>query len=308
MRLQQFLAAAGLGSRRHCEEYILAGRISVNDVVVDALGSQVDPRTDRVALDGEPLRVTPRKYYALYKPSGYLCTHRDPGGRRRVVDLFPAQGPRLFTVGRLDENSEGLLLVTNDGEWAHQLAHPRYRIDRVYLVQVAGQPDRETLASLTQGLYFAEGRFKAESVRIVKTQGKSTLLELRLREGQNREVRRLLARIGHKVMKLRRIAFGPIRLGRMKPGELRPLRPQEVQTLRELLLKSGGEAPPRPRRRTRSRPAGHGGSPVGTPRRRTGAPAPRSQTGPPQTTAGGQTRGRSSTRTRRTDRRRRSSS
>ncbi len=178
-----------------------------------------------------------------------------------MIDLFPADGPRLFTVGRLDENSEGLLIVTNDGELANQLAHPRFRIDRIYHVQVAGHPDRELLGQLTEGMYFADGKFKAESAKPLKKQGKSTFLEIRLREGKNREVRRLMARVGHKVMRLQRVGFGPIRLGRVKAGEYRELRPEEVRALRELVQKTSGERPA-PRQR---RPAAG--------KRRTGAPS-----------------------------------
>lgn len=237
MRLQRYLAAAGLGSRRHCEEYITAGRVTVDGEVAE-LGQQVDPQQQEIAFDGEVLQAQRTKYYALNKPVGYICTHRDPAGRPQVTELFPHKGPRLFTVGRLDENSQGLLLVTNDGELAHKLAHPRYRIDRLYKVQVAGHPTREVLRQLEQGLYFEGGKFRCESVRPVKKQGNSTHLELRLREGRNREIRRLMARVGHKVMRLERVGFGPVRLGRLKTGEFRELKPHEVIALRELVEKT----------------------------------------------------------------------
>ncbi len=238
MRLQRYLAAAGLGSRRHCEEYILAGRVTVDGKIVSELGAQVTPEEQAVTFDGEPLRLERKKYYALNKPIGFLCTHAAPHGRRSVTELFPPGGPRLFAVGRLDETSEGLLIVTNDGELGNKLAHPRYRIDRTYLVQVAGHPPRSVLEQLERGMHFAEGKFRAQNVRPVKKQGKSTFLEIRLREGRNREIRRLLARIGHKVMKLQRVGFGPVRLGRLKPGEFRELRPAEVHALKELVKKT----------------------------------------------------------------------
>lgn len=237
MRLQRFLAAAGLGSRRQCEQYILDGRITIDGETVSELGTRVDPSQQQVAFDGEPLRLERKRYYALNKPVGYLTTHRDPAGRRNVTELFP-RGARLFAVGRLDETSEGLLLVTNDGELGNKLAHPRYRIDRMYLVQVAGHPSRETLQQLQRGMHFTEGKFRVQSVRPVKKQGKSTFLEIRLREGRNREIRRLLARVGHKVMKLQRVGFGPIKLGKLKPGEHRQLRPAEVNALKELVAKT----------------------------------------------------------------------
>ncbi|MBX3436837.1 MAG: rRNA pseudouridine synthase [Planctomycetaceae bacterium] len=243
LRLQRFLAAAGLGSRRQCEDYILAGRVSIDGQTVSELGTRVDPESQSVAFDGERLRLERKRYYVLNKPVGYLCTHHDPGGRRNVTELFPAGKPRLFAVGRLDEASEGLLIVTNDGELGNKLAHPRYRIDRTYLVQVVGHPTRTVLEELERGMYFAEGKFRAQSARPVKKQGKSTFLEIRLREGQNREIRRLLARIGHKVMKLQRVGFGPLRLGRLKPGEIRELRPAEIEALRALVQKTSAPQP-----------------------------------------------------------------
>jgi 23S rRNA pseudouridine2605 synthase len=247
MRLQRCLAAAGLGSRRHCEEYITEGRVTV-DGKVATLGMQVDPQTQKIAFDGEVLRQERKKYYALNKPTGFICSHRDPSGRRQVTELFPDHGPRLFTVGRLDENSEGLLIVTNDGTLANKLAHPRYRIDRVYHVQVAGHPTRETLKDLERGLFFDGGKFKCESARPLKKQGKSTYLELRLREGRNREIRRLMARVGHKVMKLKRVGFGPVKLGRLKTGEFRVLRAGEVIALRDLVAKMAASPRRRPGR------------------------------------------------------------
>jgi len=252
MRLQRFLAAAGLGSRRQCEEFILAGRVAIDGETVAELGTRVDSDEQAVTFDGEPLRLERKRYYALNKPVGYLCPHRDPAGRRNVTELFPAGGPRLFAVGRLDETSEGLLLVTNDGELGNKLAHPRYRIDRTYLVQVAGHPPREALQQLERGMHFTEGKFRAQRVRPVKKQGKSTFLEIRLREGKNREVRRLLARVGHKVMKLQRIGFGPVRLGKLKPGEYRELRPAEVAALKELVEKTSSPANKRPTGKPRS--------------------------------------------------------
>lgn len=250
MRLQRFLAAAGLGSRRHCEEYITSGRVTIDGEIVTELGTQVDPSAQTVTFDGERLRLERKQYFALNKPVGYLCTHHDPGGRRNVTELFPS-GPRLFAVGRLDETSEGLLIVTNDGELGNKLAHPRYRIDRTYQVQVAGHPPRSVLKELERGMHFSDGKFKAESVRPIRKQGKSTFLELRLREGRNREIRRLLAKVGYKVMKLQRVGFGPVRLGKLKPGEFRELRPSEVNALRELVKKTSAprkQASPGPRR------------------------------------------------------------
>lgn len=237
IRLQRFLAQAGFGSRRKCEEYITTGRVTVDGEEVTRLGTTVVPHEQDIRVDGERIKLERRQYYLLNKPTGYLCTHRDPGGRPRAIDLLPANGPRLFTVGRLDENSQGLLLATNDGELANRLAHPRYQVERRYEVQVAGQPTRETLAQLKKGLHFAGGKFRVRGVRRMKTQGKSSFLEIVLTEGQNREIRRMLAKVGHKVMKLKRVGFGPIHLGRLAEGRCRPLKDAELKALRELLEK-----------------------------------------------------------------------
>lgn len=235
VRLQKVLASAGYGSRRHCEEYIQSGRVTVDGKTVVELGCRVDPATQKIQLDGENVTVERKVYYVLNKPTGYLCTHRDPAGRRRVVDLFPKSAQRLFTVGRLDENSEGLILVTNDGEFANRLAHPRYHVSRVYEVQVAGIPMPDTLQKMREGLRFAEGYFRVERARRVRVKGKTAVLQLTLNQGRNREIRRLLARLGHKVMRLKRVQFGPIKLGRVNVGEHRVLTPQEVKKLEDLL-------------------------------------------------------------------------
>lgn len=233
MRLQRFLAATGLGSRRKCEEYIVAGRVNVDGHVIRDLGTRVAPGQE-VRVDGELVRRDPPRYFLLNKPRGYLCTSVDPAGRPRAIDLLPPSKLRLFTVGRLDESSEGLILLTNDGELAHRLAHPRFQVRRTYAVQVAGRPTPETFAALKEGLYFQEGRFQVRWVKRVSTKGNSTFLEVGLSHGQNREIRRLFARVGHKVMRLRRVAFGPLALGRLTEGRFRPLTSSELLALREL--------------------------------------------------------------------------
>jgi 23S rRNA pseudouridine2605 synthase len=245
-RLQKVLAAAGFGSRRGCEELIVAGRVTIDGQVVDSLGVRVDPESQKLAVDGERVKLQSKKYFLLNKPPGCLCTNSDPAGRPRVIDLLPPMETRLFTVGRLDENTEGLLLLTNDGELAHRLAHPRFQVERVYRVLVAGHPSPEVLNRLQEGLFFTEGKFRLRQAKKLKTKGQSTLVEVVITEGQNREVRRLFARIGHKVMSLQRIQFGPLRLGDMAPTEYRPLRPQELEKLRELAADA-----PKPTRKRR---------------------------------------------------------
>jgi len=252
-----------LGSRRRCEEYIVAGRVSVDGEVKRDLGTRVDPRRQRVSVDGHSVRQEPLRYFLLNKPRGYLCTNSDPAGRPRAIDLIPAGKLRLFTVGRLDEGSEGLILVTNDGELAHRLAHPRFQVPRTYAVQVAGRPTPEILTSLKEGMFFHEGRFRLKWVRRTGTKGNSAFLELGLDHGQNREIRRLFARVGHKVMRLKRIAFGPLSLNKLAEGRFRPLTGTELKAVRKL------SSTPR-RRRPQGEPR-----PQGTPSPQTSA-SPRS--------------------------------
>lgn len=234
VRLQRFLASAGVDSRRKCEEYISAGRVTVDGEVCDELGSTVDPERQEIRLDGQRVQPQPKRYYVLNKPPGYVCTNRDPAGRPRAIDLVSESGRGLFTVGRLDASSQGLLLVTNDGELAHRLAHPRYKVRRCYRVQVVGRPTPETLRRLVRGMRFADGLFRARRAKKVRSKGKSTFLEIELTQGHNREIRRLLARVGHKVIHLERVAFGPLKLGRLPVGQCRPLRPNELKALRDV--------------------------------------------------------------------------
>jgi len=231
-RLQKILAAAGLGSRRDCEELILAGRVEVDGQVVVELGGRVDPASQRIRVDGVPLKLPRRIWYAVNKPTGVVCTNRDPSGRPRAVDLVPGESQRLFIVGRLDMNSEGLLLLSNDGDLANQLTHPRYGVQKTYRVMVAGQVEPELLQQLRKGIRLAEGLAKVSRVQIKRRYKRSTILEMVLEEGRNREIRRVLARLGHKVMRLVRVGIGPIRLGNLGPGAYRRLTRNEVETLR----------------------------------------------------------------------------
>ncbi len=231
-RLQKILARAGIASRRECEALILAGRVEVDRQVVTELGTRADPRTAEIRVDGVSVKLRRPVYYAVHKPPGVVSTNRDPAGRARVVDLVPEQ-ERVFTVGRLDKSSEGLILVTNDGELANLLTHPRYGVPKVYEVQVAGEVDSEVPNRLRQGIHLAEGLARVESARIKSRHKQSTILEMVLHEGRNRVVRRLLARVGHKVLRLKRIAVGAVRLGRLPPGDFRPLNSREITALRQ---------------------------------------------------------------------------
>jgi len=268
IRLQRFLASTGVGSRRHCEEFIVAGRVSIDGVTVRDLGTRVDQQHQQVRFDGDLLHREPLRYFLINKPRGYLCTNQDPEGRPRAIDLVPAGRMRLFTVGRLDEGSEGLILVTNDGDLAHRLAHPRFQVPRTYIVQIAGRPVGETFETLKQGIHFHEGRFSLQWIRRTGTKGNSTFLEVGLSHGQNREIRRLFARVGHKVMRLRRVAFGPLRLGRLAEGQFRPLLGAELKALRELESFRRPRAPRPEKSHAVSNPVENKQSPADRPARR----------------------------------------
>jgi 23S rRNA pseudouridine2605 synthase len=226
------MAAAGVGSRRRCEELITAGRVEVDHKVVTELGTKVDPEKQEIRLDGAPITRSKLVYYLVNKPMGVVSTNYDPAGRPRVIDLLPPAQERLFTVGRLDLSSEGLILVTNDGELANQLAHPRYGVEKTYHVLVAGKPEPDVLEKLRTGVHLAEGFAKAVSATVRTEFKQSTMLEIVLNEGKNREIRRLLAKVGHKVMRLKRVALGPVRLRDMEAGGFRPVRGEELKLLR----------------------------------------------------------------------------
>jgi 23S rRNA pseudouridine2605 synthase len=230
-RLNKYLAHAGAGSRRHCDDMILLGRVSVDGQTVRELGIRIDPAHQAVSVDGKPLRPEPLVYWLVNKPRGYLCTNKDQDDRPLAVDLVPHVPQRVYTVGRLDEDSEGLLLLTNDGDLAFRLMHPRFGVFKSYLVQVAGKPSRDDLEQLLKGVWLADGHVKARRVKRLKTQGESTWLEIVLSEGKNREVRRMLARLGHKVLRLRRTAIGPVKLDRLPKGKARRLKPEELTRL-----------------------------------------------------------------------------
>jgi 23S rRNA pseudouridine2605 synthase len=240
-RLNKFLAHAGVGSRRHCETLINAGRVAVDGRMVRELGTKVDPGKQRVSVDGQPIRMERLVYWLVHKPRGYLCTNFDPAGRPRAIDLIPQVAQRVYTVGRLDEASEGLLLLTNDGDLAHRLMHPRYGVEKTYLAQVVGTPTAEDLHQLLKGIWLSDGHVRARRVQRLKKQGDSTWLRIVLNEGKNREIRRMLARLGHKVLRLQRVAIGPVLLGELAAGKARRLTRQELDALRRA-------SEPRPRR------------------------------------------------------------
>jgi 23S rRNA pseudouridine2605 synthase len=230
-RLNKLLAHAGVGSRRRCDEFIAAGRVTVDGNTVRELGAKVEP-TQAIRVDDQPIRTESRVYWLVNKPRGHLCTNHDPAGRPLAIDLVPKVHERVYTVGRLDEDSEGLLLLTNDGDLANRLMHPRYGVEKTYWVQVAGTPTSGDIGRLLRGVWLSEGHVRARRVKRLRKQGESTWLEIVLSEGKNREIRRMLAKLGHKVMHLKRLSLGPVRLGHLGKGKARRLSPKEVAALR----------------------------------------------------------------------------
>ncbi|MFG0288379.1 MAG: pseudouridine synthase [Rhodopirellula sp. JB044] len=255
-RLNQLLASAGLGSRRQCEELIREGRVEVDGEVVTQLGVNVHTKTQKVRVDGVVLKPQKLVYYAVHKPTGVVSTNSDPQGRARVIDLVPPT-ERVYPVGRLDRSSDGLILLTNDGELAQSLAHPRFGVQKVYRVTVAGEVKPETMRKMRQGIYIAEGLVRVDGARVIKARKKATDMEIRLREGKNREIRRILAKFGHKVQTLRRIAIGPLRLGDMPAGAYRKLSRDEIEKLRGIAAKAVAAPPEKP---SKAEAAGRGGA------------------------------------------------
>ena len=232
-RLQRALARAGHGSRRSSEELIAAGRITVNGRVA-TLGDKVDTARDTVAVDGTTLNLDPSmRYFALHKPVGVVTTMADPQGRQDLRGFLPAQGPRVFPVGRLDRDSEGLLLLTNDGELANRLLHPSFGVEKEYLAEVAGTPSDRQLARVRRGVDLEDGPARALAARAVAASGGRGAVRLVMAEGRKREVRRLLAAVGLPVTRLIRLRVGPVVLGGLAPGALRELDPDEVRGLSE---------------------------------------------------------------------------
>ena len=229
-RINKLLAAAGLGSRRQVDELIEQGRVEIDGVICDQLGMKVDAEVSKITVDGTPLKKFRPVYYALNKPSGVLCTNRDPQGRRRAIDFIPGH-QRLFPVGRLDASSVGLLLLTNDGELTQQLTHPKHGVPKTYYVVVAGQMEPDEIRRLRRGIYLSDGVARVDFVKIRNIRKSSTELEITLSEGKNREIRRVLARIGHKVVTLQRLSIGPLKLGNMPEAAYRTLSKEEIIAL-----------------------------------------------------------------------------
>jgi 23S rRNA pseudouridine2605 synthase len=233
VRLQTYLARAGVASRRASEELIAAGRVFVNGVSVTAPGTKVRPGVDRVAVDGQPVEEQPTTWLALHKPRGYVTTRHDPYGRKTVYELIPERYHGLFHVGRLDRDSEGLLLLTNDGMLANRMLHPSFGITKEYWADVEGKPTAEQMHRLTEGVEAEGEKMRAESVKRLHQVDEGVFrLEVVLREGKKREVRRMLEAVGHPVRRLSRRRFGPVSLGELPAGKWRVITPAELSSLR----------------------------------------------------------------------------
>lgn len=229
-RVQKILAAAGVGSRRACEVLIEQGRVAVDGEVV-RLGAKADPLSQVITVDGDRVPTNPElTYFLLNKPRDVVTTATDPHGRATVLDLVPPH-PRVYPVGRLDRDTEGLLVLTNDGELANRLAHPRFGVERTYVAQVRGQLRRRVVRTLLDGVELEDGPARARSVRELGSSGDRTLVELVIAEGRKREVRRMLAAVGLPVERLARVKLGPLPLGDIAPGKFRPLTSAEVRAL-----------------------------------------------------------------------------
>ena len=274
-RIQKILSRAGIASRRAAEQVMADGRVTVNGETVRELGTKADVTTDDIRVDG--VRIRPPAdpvYLLLYKPRGVVTTRHDPEGRATVMGLVPPVAG-LFPVGRLDVGTEGLLILTNDGNFAQRVSHPRYEVPRVYQAKVRDVPSHETLARLTTGVRVEGERLAADHVRVLEADNNSWL-ELTLHEGKNHEVRRLMEAVGHPVSKLKRVAIGPVTIRGLNPGQFRHLTPQEVRALTHG-VRPAARAPARPPDRKlfvpRPAPSSRGVRPP--------VPGPRPSTRPP---------------------------
>ncbi|HJQ04135.1 MAG TPA: pseudouridine synthase [Nocardioides sp.] len=236
VRLQKLLAQSGVASRRKCEELMLDGEVEVDGEVVTRLGTKVNPRTAVIKVSGKRLPpVSDHVYLVLNKPRGVVSTMADPEGRRTIADFVTDRPERLFHVGRLDTDTSGLLLLTNDGDFAHRMAHPSYEVEKTYVAEVVGRVARGTVADLLAGVALDDGPVQVRRVRVIDANASASIVELVIHEGRNRIVRRLMDHVGHPVKQLSRIRFGPVELGTLKSGATRELTDDELGQLLEIV-------------------------------------------------------------------------
>ncbi len=234
-RLQKILAEAGYGSRRKTEELIKQGLVTVNDHIAE-LGEKADPKKDLIMVNGQTIKLEQKVYYLLYKPEGYLCTLSDPFNRHTVVDLLPKE-PRVFPVGRLDADTTGVLLLTNDGELTNLLLHPRYHVEKAYLAEVQGFPEESALEKLRKGLVLDDGPTLPAKVELIRRGRTSSSVRIVIKEGRKRQVKRMFEAIAYPVIQLHRERFGFLELGKLQKGESRILSKSEVERLKECVIK-----------------------------------------------------------------------
>ncbi len=238
-RLQKYLAGTGIDSRRKCEELILKGQVRVNNSVITELGTKIDPKKDKIEVKGKLIKYKENKHYSyilLNKPKGYLTSLSDPFGRPTVLDLLKDIKERVYPVGRLDYNSEGLLILTNDGELTYALTHPAKEVEKVYIVKVKGIPSSEKLKILSKGVTFKNNyKIAPCQIYLLNTINGNAILKIKIKEGKKRQIRKMAEYIGHFVLKLKRIQTGPISLTGVKPGKYRYLNKQEIESLKKMV-------------------------------------------------------------------------
>ncbi|MFI4910724.1 MAG: pseudouridine synthase [Sedimentisphaeraceae bacterium JB056] len=230
-RLQRIMAAAGVASRRKCEEMILEGVVSVNNIMVNELPAFADPEKDVIKVNGRKIEKESKVYFLLNKPKGFICTSSDPYGRKKVLDIVSVK-QRVFCVGRLDADTTGAIILTNDNELANRLTHPRYELPKTYEVLVKGVVNAEVLDKLKRGVWLSEGKTERSSIKVLKKGPQESLIEMTIRQGRNRQVRRMFARVGLKVKKLKRSQIGVITLKGIGVGNYKPLTGRQISYLR----------------------------------------------------------------------------
>lgn len=232
-RLHKVLAAAGIDSRRKCEELILSGVVQVNRKVVDSLPAFVDPEKDVITVNGRKIHAQRKVYFLLNKPKDVICTNYDPRGRKKAIDII-ASRERIFCVGRLDADTTGIIILTNDSELTNRLTHPRYKLSKTYVAGVKGEIQGQAVEKLKKGIWLAEGKTSRASVKILKRSHKESLIEITIRQGLNRQVRRMLAKVGLSVKSLKRTRIGKLNARGIGVGKFRPLTKAEVAYLRRI--------------------------------------------------------------------------